>query len=99
MHRKFQKHTQIQEIIADLKDKKQKHVSKHKPIPFMSLWFIKGRSQVRASPSREDQHRLYIDITQNRFLQRKKIADSCSPEYSYRANQKSIQATNKAMFL
>jgi len=30
--------------------KKQKHVSKHKSIPFMSLWFIKGRSQTRVSP-------------------------------------------------
>lgn len=44
------KHTQTQEIIAHLKDKNQKHVSKHKPIPFMSLWFIKKRSQARVSP-------------------------------------------------
>lgn len=67
----------------------------------MSLWFIKGRSQARVSPFKgTSTQAIYRHLLKTDFCKEKKIADSCAPEYSYRANQKdeSIQATNKAMF-
>lgn len=80
------KHTQIQEIIADLKDKNQKHVSKHKSIPCMSLWFIKGRSQARVSPFKgTSTQTIYRHLLKIDFYKEKKNTDSCASAYSYRA--------------
>lgn len=66
------KHTQTQEIIADLKDKTQKHVPNMNPFLSCPCGLLKGEVKQECLPSREHQHRLYIDIYSKQIFAKEK---------------------------